>query len=535
MTTVSRYILDQLAAFSVQRMYGVAGDTQLHLVAETVAHPSISFVPVCHENSAGFMAAAEAMLTGRPSVCIATSGPGVANMLNGLGEAYGDKLPVLALTGQVELKKIGTEAKQYLEQQVMLRPLAAYSAEVADADAVGKVLPLALLKSLSRKQLTHVSVPKDLLTRTTTSQVMASPIGLEPHVMPSAVALKAALEAISASQRPLILAGLGARTAMPEVVKLAQSWGAGIITSLGAKGSISSEEPLYLHGLGQGGSASATELISKCDLLMVIGCNWWPTDYAIAEAAQVIQIDINPESVGCGKTPHIALIGDASEVTWQLRSELHTKADPAWAQAIADAKRNWEQHLAQDLAQIGGSMHPATVIKQLEQLNLTDAIYTVDTGDHTVWFNRHFHGLCHRVLFSGKWRTMGFALPAAIAASLVEPSRRVVCVTGDGCLNMVLSELATAVRENLPITIVVLKNHAYTMEKNRMVNAGLPTIGVDLPDIDYVKVAEACGMSGESVADEAGLQQALGRALEGNRPYLISAEVSEAMLPHVKL
>ena len=535
MTTVSRYILDQLAAFSVKRMYGVAGDTQLHLVSETASHPSISFVPVCNENAAGFMAAAEAMLTGRPGVCVATSGPGVANMLNGLGEAYGDKLPVFALTGQVELKKIGTEAKQYLEQQVMLRPLAAYSAEVVDADAVGKVLPLALLKSLSRKQLTHVSVPKDLLTKTTTAQVMASPIGLEPHIIPSASALKAALDAIGRSKRPLILAGLGARSAMPEVVKLAQTWGAGIITSLGAKGAVSRREPLYLHGLGQGGSASASEMLSKCDLLMVVGCNWWPTDYAIADAAQVIQIDTNPESVGCGKTPHIALIGDAREVTWQIRSELKTQADTAWVEIITNAKRRWEEHLAEDLVQTGERMHPASVMKQLELLNLSEAIYTIDTGDHTIWFNRHFHGICHRVLFSGKWRTMGFALPAAIAAGLVEPGRRIVCVTGDGCLNMVLSELATVVRENLPVTIVVLNNHAYTIEKNRMLNAGLPAIGVDLPVIDYVKVAEACGMSGETVTDEASLQQALGRALEGNRPYLISAEVSEAMLPHVKL
>lgn len=533
--TVSRYILDQLAAFGIKRMYGVAGDTQLHLVAETATHPSISFVSVCNENAAGFMAAAEAMLTGLPGVCIATSGPGVANMLNGLGEAYGDKLPVLALTGQVELSKIGTEAKQYLEQQVMMRPLAAYSAQVVDADAVGKVLPLALLKSMSRKQLTHVSVPKDLLTKTTTAQVMARPIGLDPHIIPSASALKAALDAIGRSRRPLILAGVGAHNAMPDVVKLAQLWGAGIVTSLGAKGSISRQEPLYLYGLGQGGSAVASELLSKCDLLLVIGCNWWPDDYAIADAAQVIQIDINAESVGCGKAPHIALIGEAQEVTWQIRSELKTQAEPSWVEIVANAKLKWELHLAEDLVHTAERMHPAVVMTELEKLSLTDAIYTIDTGDHTIWFNRHFHGLCHRVLFSGKWRTMGFGLPAAIAAALVHPGKRVICVTGDGCLNMVLTELATVVRENLPVTIVVLNNHAYSIEKNRMLNAGLPTIGVDLPAIDYVKAAEACGMSGESVADEEELRQALGRALEGSRPYLIAAEVSEAMLPHVKL
>jgi len=533
MTTVSRYILNQLTAFGVQRIYGVAGDTQLHLIAETAGH-NIQFVPACHESSAAFMAAADAMLTGKPGVCLATSGPGVANMLNGLGEAYGDKLPMLAITGQTELKKIGSEAKQYLEQQSMLRPLACYSAEVVDAEAMGKVLPLALLKAHVRRQLTHLSVPKDILQQPSSAQVMSPPIGLMPHLSPSPIALKVAFEIMNKSRQPLILAGLGARRAMPEIIKLAEAWGAGIITSLGAKGAISREHQLYLHGLGQGGSEPASELLSQCDVLLLIGCNWWPSDYAVANVANVIQVDINPEAINCGAHPHVALIGDAQDVTWQLRAGLTTEADATWRQVIVDGKAKWEAHIEAEVVP-SSCLHPAVVMRELERLGLTESIFTVDTGDHTVWFNRHFHGLCQRVLFSGKWRTLGFALPAAITAGLVEPQRRIICIIGDGGLNMVMSELATLVRENLLVTVVVIKNHTYAIEKNRMENAGLTTVGVDLPAIDYVKVAEACGLAAQAANDLLSLQKSLQQALAHQGPYLISVEVGNPHLPHVKL
>lgn len=534
MNTVSRYVLDQLAAFGTKLIYGVAGDTQLHLIAETAGHQSIRFVPVCNENSAGFMAATEAMLTGRVGVCVATSGPGVANMLNGLGEAYGDKLPVLALTGQVEMSKIGTEGKQYLEQQVMLRPLAAYSAEVVDTEAVGKVLPMALLKALTRRQLTHVSIPKDLLPQMTSATAMARPLGLENNYMLSALALKQALQLINTSRRPLILAGLGAFSAMPELVKLAQAWGAGIITSLGAKGALARNEPNYVFGLGQGGSEAASQLLASCDLLFVVGCNWWPNEF-ISTPPHVIQVDINPEAIGCGPIPHVALIGDAREVSWQIRAELRTEASPEWLQIISQEKSRWEGKLSQELQSESGALHPARVMKTLEDLNLTEIFCTVDTGDHTVWFNKHYHGLCRRVFFSGKWRTMGFALPGAIAAALTEQGTRVLCITGDGCLNMGLAELATLARENLPVTVLVLNNHAYTMEKNRMLNAGLAPVGVDLPAIDYVKVAQACGLQTVGVADEQGLKSALQQALQSHGPCLISVEVGSPMLPHTTL
>ena len=531
MTTVSDYILEQLLAWGVTRLYGVAGDTQLHLIAQTGER--IRFIPVCQESSAGIMAAAESMLTGTVGVCLATSGPGVVNMLNGLAEAAIDRTAVLALTGQVESKKIGSTAKQYLEQQVLLYPLASFTAEPGCAEAVGKVLPRALQRAVSRKELVHVSVPKDVLPQAAQQAVTLRPTGLDATYSPRQDVMEQAIAMMGSSKKPLILAGIGAHAAMDEVVSLATQWGAGLITTLGAKGAVDRDFPLNLYGLGQGGSELATAVLQECDLLLVIGSNWWPEEYA-AKNLKVIQVDIDPEAVGSAPAPQIALVGRTEDIVPQLRLALRSKSLPMWGQQIRTQRDKWEAVLSAEIDQ-EDTLHPGLLMQALAKITGAENVITVDTGDHTVWFSRHYHGRCKKVLFSGKWRTMGFALPAAMAAAFVYPGRRVICLVGDGSLNMVLSELATLAREGLNVMVIVLKNGALTMEKNRVLNAGLNPVGLDLPEIDYVRVAEGCGVKAVRVNTVSELAGALDQGMSVEEPMLIEVNVTSPMLPHTKL
>jgi pyruvate dehydrogenase (quinone)/pyruvate oxidase len=455
-------------------------------------------------------------------------------MLNGMAEAFSDKTPVLAITGQVETRKVGSAVKQYVQQQVLVHPLASFTAEPECADAAPKVLDRALLRAMNRRELVHISLPKDLLHQTVSGNPMPPVQGIRyAPVSLSERALSHVLLAMESSERPLILAGTGALTAMQEVRALAEKWGAGLITTLGAKGTIEREFPLNLYGLGQGGSEPATLLLQECDMLLVVGSNWWPEDYTPV-VKRVVQIDDNPEALGNAPTPEIALLARTEEVLPLLNKSFASTPKPAWRDRIRVLKYEWDELLQAEVDQ-EDEVHPGLLMRSLSRLDLDQCVITVDTGDHTVWFNRHYHGRCKRVLFSGEWRTMGFALPAAIAASLIYPGKRVICLVGDGSLNMVLSELATLVREGSNVTVIVLKNGSLAMEKNRVLNAGLKPIGVDLPEIDYTGVAGACGLRASKVERVSQLGKALQQSVNTEGPVLLEVSVTSPMLPHTKL
>lgn len=537
MSTVAEYMVSQLAAWGVRHVYGVVGDTFFPFMDAIAAQEQLRFVPVRHEAAAGLMASAEAKLTGRLAVCVATSGPGIANLLNGLGDAYADRAPVLAITGQVESRQIGTNVKQYVDQQALVRPLAAFTEMLVHPDAAGTVLPAALRTALGEERVAHLSVPKDLWAMPCSAAVAPPEPFLGAAPCPEPATLEGALLRMREARRPLLLVGQGARPAREAVAALAAKWGAGVIHSMPAIGVVPWSHPLALGGLGAGGTDAAHAALQEADLLLTIACNWWPQKHVPAHLP-VIKVDRQPVAVGGKMDVCFGVPGLVEAVVPRLAEGAPDEPRPEWRARLADLKAQWQAKVDQEVAGGGAPapggaqpMPPQQIVRLVEQALPPDAIVALDTGDHTVWFNRIFGGTAHEVLVSGRWRTLGFGLPAAMAAKLCHPERTVLALVGDTGLQSLMSELTTAAGLGAPLTIVLVNNGEMAIERNRTITQGHTQLGTAPRNPDFVGVAQACGVRGLRASTPAELTAALKEALAAPGPVLIDAAASAPVAP----
>jgi len=527
---VATAIVDQLAVWGVRTVYGVAGDTILELMHALGTHQQVEFITTRHEEAAALMASAQAKITGKLGVCIATSGPGVAHLINGLADAFRDRVPVLALTGQVETKFLGTEKKQYVDQQELVRPVVNYTTLAVSPDSVIEVVARAMRIAIGERRVTHVSIPKDIFPLPFTGTMVGPGPYLGTTPRSGEEVLAGAQDKLNRAQRPVIVAGAGSREASQPVLELAEKWQAGVITTIPAKGVIPEDHPLALGGLGEGGSEAATEALKQADLVLAAGVNWWPSAY-VPSNPNMIQVDINPVNIG-GKQPvDFGVVGDVRDVLPRFTSLLTHFPKPEWGQVIADARRRWFDRVKQEASPGGFPVAPAALMAALGRNADPDAIFSLDVGDHVLWFNRVFEAKRQRVLVSGKWRTMGFGLPAALAAKICRPDLQVIAVVGDGGMGMVLGEFTTAVRYGLPVTVVVVNNGYLAMERNRQKVANLALIGTDLTNPDWAEFARICGGAGYKVEAAEQLDQVLTEAIACGKPSLVDVATSDTILP----
>lgn len=532
--TVAKLMIKQLEGWGVKRIYGVVGDAIIGFMDELAKQDSIQFIAVKHESVAAMMASAEAKLTGRLGVCLATMGPGLGNLLNGLGDAYLDKAPVLAITGQAPTPKIGTDYKQYIDQQELIKPLAEYTSLLAHPDAITDVLTKAMKTSLVKGAVTHLSVPKDLFKMNSRAKIYQEPKMIQGSNFIEEKDIIEVVEIMKMAKKPMILAGLGAKHAVREIEKLADLWGAGILVSLGAKGVFHQSCKNLLGGIGQGGNPHAKQLFQQSDTVLLVGNLWWPEGYVPAHA-RIIQIEVEKENIGKGIPVELGLVGTAETLVPLLTDNLRNYSqNQTWVTNIQTVKDTWDKQNEQEGLQATQPVHPSRIIRAIEKSVQEDAIITLDTGDVTIWFNRNFRSTKQQIIFSGEWRTMGFGLPAALAAKLCFPEKQVVAVVGDGGLEMTLADLLTAIRYNLNITLIIFNNHALQMERDKMISSGSIQKDVDLTNPDFIKIAEACSWKGYTVTEESALEATFKKALLHDGPTLITVETAPIVHPETK-
>lgn len=532
--TVAEVVLDQLSFYGVKRIYGVTGDTIIGLLDALAKQDKIEFVAVKHESVAAFMASAEAKLTGKLAVCTATMGPGATNLLNGLGDAFLDRAPVLAITGQAPMNKIGTNYQQYVDQQQLFKPFATYSANLASEDAIVELLQKATQISLQQRAVTHISIPKDLFEKET--QVEARPL---PRIIEVATTFQsddltevAAL--MKTAKKPMILAGSGAWKATEAIQRLSMDWGAGIITSFGGKGLFEESIPHLLQGIGEGGNPYTPEVFKEADVVLLAGVSWWPEGY-VPEQARIIQIDTHIEKAASGIPVELAIKGNTEQVVPLLQEFIGGyELNNEWLNRIEQIKTKWANENEQEGNTGGSPLHPSRIVRAIERTVAKDAILTIDTGDVTVWMNRNFRQSKQTILFSGYWRSMGFGLPAAMAAKMEKPEKQVVAIVGDGGLEMTLADLLTATRYNLDITVIVFNNGSLQMESDKFQAAGLKEVGTKLTNPDFVKVAEACGWTAFGVEEEGELESAIQNAIGTVGPSLVNVLTAQAFFPETE-
>lgn len=536
--TVGQFLLEQLSLWGVERIYGVIGDANVTFLHDIAKQRKIQYVPFLDENAAALAACAEAKLTGRIGVVLGTSGPGLTNMLNGLADAWADSAGVLAITGQVESKKAGTPTKQYIQQQVMMSPLASFSEQLAHPDALPDLLQCCLVNSGVTGGVSHLSIPKEMFQQRVKGAVYAYSPHFHQQILAPERDVEETFRVIADAKRPMLLLGRGAEGLTKDAVKLAEALGAAVTLTMPAKHLFPNDHELFVGGLGLAGSEAASVLMAESDLVVICGATWWPEEYTPPQA-RIVQIDAVREHIGIGHPLVRGLVGDLRQILPRF-AQLSTALgrDPGvspWRKRIAAVRGAWMKRLAAETAQEMSPLAPQRVMRVLSEVVPPSAVIALDTGDHTLWFNRCFENRGQRVLISGRWRTLGFAVPAAIAAKLAEPKRPVIAVAGDGGVMQTLIELKTAARMELPIVIVVVNNGAYAIEKNRMELAGLDSSFSMLDNPEFVELAKACGGTGWKAESEAAFREALHAALaETARPALIEVLTAPAVVPHTK-
>ncbi|WP_229263721.1 thiamine pyrophosphate-binding protein [Cohnella cholangitidis] len=527
--SVSEAILEQLRRAGVERIYGVVGDAIFGLMDAIAKQSAIRFITVKHESVAALMASAEAKCTGKLTVCAAQMGPGIANLLNGLGDAYLDGYPVLAISGQAPLNRIGTPYKQFVNQQSLVQSVSGYTQLVVHPDSVIASLASAMYASIARGTVSHLSIPADLFGMQT-QRLPQDPI-LSICGLPDPKSLEDATQILRSATKPMILAGNKGRLASAEIERLAIAWGSGIANAYGAIGVIADDFEMALGGLGEGGNPYLTERFRDADVVMAIGTSWWPDNCTPLEA-RVIQIAGRQNELSANMPANCVVVGDIPTAIARLTQGLMDhKPSPDWIESVRECKQTWKDRNETEGTESDFPMHPSCIVRKIENHVSSDAIIALDEGDSTLWFMRNFRAVHQLVIVSEQWRTMGFGLPAAMAAKCCYPQRQVVCVVGDGGIGMVLADMLTASRYGLAVVMIVLNNGFLQMERNKMGVRRLEPEGTAVANPDYVQLAEACGWRGYRAQSPDDLDEFLKVSLTSAQPVLIEVPTAQAVYP----
>jgi pyruvate dehydrogenase (quinone) len=536
-TTAADVMVDTLLDWNVERIFGMPGDG-INGIMEALRkrQDRIRFVQVRHEESAAFMACGYAKWTGRLGVCIATSGPGGIHLLNGLYDAKLDSQPVLAITGLQYHDLLNTHGQQDVELDKLFMDACVYSARVMAPAHVENVVELACRTALAYRGPAHISVPVDIQSMPL-KQGQRSERNIADHVsnvmarggqLPDEAQLRHAAEILNKGEKICILAGQGALGARAELEEIAERLGAPVGKPLLGKAAIPDDSPFSAGGVGLLGTRPSQEMLEACDTLLIVGSTFPYIEYYPEPGkARGVQIDIDPKRIGLRYPVDAGLIGDSAKVLRALLPHLKRKENRAFLEQVQKGMGEWKELLSSRGTQRDMPMKPQVVTHELDKLLAEDAIVATDSGTITTWAARYITMRGARMFScSGLLASMACAVPYAIAGALAYPGRQVVAIVGDGGLAMLMGELATIRKYGLAIKVVVIKNNTLGQIKwEQMVFLGNPEYGCELEPIDFVKVAEACGIRGITIEEPADCAVQLKDALNTPGPCLIEAVV----------
>ncbi|MFC1467556.1 biosynthetic-type acetolactate synthase large subunit [Verrucomicrobiota bacterium] len=524
-----------LEAEGVEYIFGYPGGAVIPIFDAMITTKSkINFVLARHEQGSAHMADGYARATGKPAVCLATSGPGATNTLTGIMTAHMDSVPMIVLTGQSVSWMLGKDAFQEADIFDITMPVVKHSYLVKDNSDLPRVIREAFhISQTGRPGPVLIDLPKDVTGGCFEGDLHAEMDlpGYNPEAHPfDREIVQEMAEALSKSKRPLLLIGHGVMIsgAQDEVLRLAETLQAPVVTTLLGKGAFPETHELSLGWLGMHGTAYANKAICECDLLLNIGSRF--DDRILGKPdkfcsnAKILHVDIDAAEIGKMIQPDIACVGDAREVTQELNKHVGALNADEWLKKLDGYKKKYPLKYKK-----AGKLKAQHIIDELYKMTDGKAVISTDVGQHQMWaaqFYKTDH--CWNFLSSGGAGTMGFGLPAAIGAQFARPDDLVVAVLGDGGFQMTLFELATAVIHKLPIKILVINNAYLGMVRQwQDLFYEERQSGVNLEgNPDFVKLAESYGVKGFNLRRSGDVRKVLQRALDYNDgPCLINAEI----------
>jgi acetolactate synthase-1/2/3 large subunit len=548
----AKALIESLERQKVDVVFGILGGAVLPIY-DILCKSRIRHILCRHEQGAAHAADGYARASGKPGVCMATSGPGATNLVTGIANAYMDSAPIIALTGQVPSTgvntsyMIGRDAFQEADIIGITTPITKHNYQLRTAAEIPKTVKTAFyVATTGRPGPVLIDIPKNVQTEVAEMD-FSNGIqirGYKPTSNPHPLQIRKAAELLAEAERPCILAGGGVVTsdASPELIQLAELLMAPVATSFMGKGSFPEIHPLSLGSIGMHGNPAANKLLCEADVLLAVGTRF--SDRATGQLdkfcapTKKIHIDIDTAEIGKNIDVDIPIVADAKKalqaLNERLEKQLKKKGNSAWTKRVKETK----QMLSPQSEDKSKDLKPKALLKQLRKLLPADSIVTTEVGQNQMWAALYFNALKPRTFISsGGLGTMGFGFPAAIGAKVACPERPVVDIAGDGSFRMTEQELATSVTEDIPVIVVVLNNSVLGMvaQWQRMFFKGRYS-AVKLGSLpDFVKLAEAYGALGLRARSIAEFSKAIKTALKSNVTTVIDVPISleEDVVPMV--
>jgi pyruvate dehydrogenase (quinone) len=545
MATVSDTLVDRLISWGVDTIFGIPGDGINGIFeALRLRQDKIRFIQVRHEEAAAFAACSYAKFTGRLGVCVATSGPGGVHLLNGLYDAKFDGQPVLAITGHTFHDMIGTHYQQDLDLDKLFIDVACYNQRIMGPAHVQNVVDEAIRTALARRGPAHITIPKDIQewkasdSRRSEMNVKdhSSDIPAPQYPVPPEPLFEEAAKLINQGSKIAILAGRGALRARSQVIELAARLQAPVVKALLGKAVIPDAHPHSLGGIGLLGTAPSQDAMQECDVLIMAGTSFPYIEFLPKPGqAKIVQIDIDPTRIGLRAPADVGLVGDCGDILALLLKFLPQKEDRSFLEKSQRRMQSWRELMQERATRPDKPMKPQVVIHHVNHMLDPDAIVVADSGTISTWASRYID-IRDDMQFSlsGMLASMANGLPYSVGAAVAYPGRQVVCIIGDGGYTMLMGEMATLVKYQLPVKVIVIKNNSLGQIKwEQMAMEGNPEFGCELQPIDFAMHARACGAAGFSVDDPAQCESVLRQAMAHPGPVVVEAVVdpNEPPLP----
>lgn len=517
----------------VRYVFGVPGE-EIEDLLFSLEQSSITFIPTRHEQGAAFMADVWGRLTGKAGVCLSTLGPGATNLVTGVADAYLDKSPVVAITGQTGLGRIQRESHQYLDIVNMFRPITKWNAAISSPEVVPEVVRRAFKVAESEKPgATHIELSEDVAKMESDRQPIAVHRVRRPD--PDQQALQEAVSLLTHANKPLVLAGNGAvrKPASDQLREFVGRCHVPIAHTFMGQGAVSDDSPESLHTIGMGFRDFVMDAVDQADLIVTIGydlAEYAPDKWNPTMDKRIIHIDFTPAEVYTHYQPVVEIVADIPATLRELNERLAATSctfDPSWYVPIRDRIR--ADINSYDLVE-GKPFTVPGVLNLLRAIMGDDDLLISDVGSHKMWIARNFPTRCpNGCLMSNGLASMGFALPGGIAAALHNPKQRIVAAMGDGGFLMNSQELETAKRLGVAFTVIVFNDNDYGLISWKQQMTHGRSTGTRLTNPDFKAYAESFGIKGYRPQTLAELKRQLREAVTSGELCVIEIPIDPSV------
>ena len=540
--TVADVLVGVLEQIGVRHIFGLIGDS-LNPIADAIRRSRIEWIGVRHEEGAALAAAGQAKLSGRLAVCAGTTGPGSNHLVAGLYEASRDHAPVLALSGEMPRKLQGMDFFQATEADLLFRDVSLYTQTISSPAQAPGVIHQAIAAAYAGRGVAHLTLPQDVLASKAEGAVSSvATLKPPPELAAHEDDIGEVARRIDQAGSVVVMCGSGCHGAVEELRALSDRLKAPLIHSVKGKDIMPYDDPRWMGGIGMIGTRPVYSAVMHCDLLLMVGTDY-PFSNFLPTGGTVIQIDERPQALGRRAPTAVGVVGSVRPTLKLLLDRVAPRSDTAFFDKLTTERRKWDQMLDQqaDPARSKDRIHPQAVARMVSDLARSDAVFALDTGLNTLWSaNWIRQSGSQRIIGSFNNAAVGTALGQANGIQVLDRSRQVIALCGDGGFNMLMCEFLTAVHHRLPVKVVIYNNSAFGLITLEAESVGLPPYrkGIEFPNPDFAALARACGGHGFAARKPAELKAAIREAFAVDGPAIVDAVVAAdevPNLPHVDL